>query len=285
MKKFNFALGIFMLGMFASCGGGNTEPKEIEPTATEFQSGDLASYIELSGEPSQISYAEVDGVIPTQYIRLNVPVKLVKDGFEDVDPRDINFTGLFSVATLDLVDENGSKVQDLDIKKDDLLKLKKLLTQKAGATEVLVFEGVYHNSDDAPKWYASAVKYTPSLTADIQAGKPEVVPVAASDDDEDDDDTSVSTSTSSSSSSSSESASAEVEAAMQEFEAAYKEYADALKKMSSGDVTGVANMASYMAKYQSALQKLHELDDLTPADMARVNKAIAKAAEEISKLQ
>ena len=87
-----------------------------------------------------------------------------------VDARDIDFTGLLSVATVNLVDENETKVQDLEVKSEDLLKLKKLLQGKEGDEETITFEGEFHNSKDAPKWFDQAAGFTPYLTGDIVVG-------------------------------------------------------------------------------------------------------------------
>ena len=151
--------------MLVSCSGVGS--KQITPTSTEFTSGDLAKYIEVVDQPSELLFDEKDGAIATQYIRLKVTLRMTKDGLKNVDARDINFTGLLSVATINLVDENGSKIQDLSIKSEELLKLKKLLTGSEGDTQEIVFEGEYHNGDDAPKWFEQASKFTPYLTADI----------------------------------------------------------------------------------------------------------------------
>jgi hypothetical protein len=55
----------------------------------------------------------------------------------------------------------------LDIKSDDLLKLKKLLQGKVGDVETIAFEGKFHNSTDAPTWFEQTTAFTPSGTADI----------------------------------------------------------------------------------------------------------------------
>ena len=149
-----------------SCSSG-VGSKEITATSTEFTSGDLAKYIEVVDQPSELLFDEKDGAIATQYIRLKVTLRMTKDGLKNVDARDINFTGLLSVATINLVDENGSKIQDLSIKSEEVLKLQKLLTGSEGDTQEIVFEGEYHNGDDAPKWFEQASKFTPYLTADI----------------------------------------------------------------------------------------------------------------------
>lgn len=164
MKKIYFIFSAFLLAMMTSC---STGPKEITPTSTEFTSGELAKYIEVEDQPSELTFTEKDGAIPTQYISLKVTLKMIKDGIKNVDARDISFTRLLSVACIKLVDENGVEIQDLSIKSEDMLKLQKLLTGSEGDTEEIVFEGEFHNSDDAPKWFEQACKFTPYLTADI----------------------------------------------------------------------------------------------------------------------
>lgn len=165
MKNFSYLYTILMV-LLASCSSG-VGPKEITPTSTEFTSGELAKYIEVVDQPSKLTFAEQDGFIATQYIQLKVTLRMSKDGFKNVDAHDINFTGLLSVAIINLVDENGIDVQDLSIKDEDLLKLKKLLTGLEGDTEEIVFEGEYHNPDDAPEWFKQAKQFTPYLTGDV----------------------------------------------------------------------------------------------------------------------
>lgn len=165
MKNFSYLYTILMV-LLASCSSG-VGPKEITPTSTEFTSGELAKYIEVVDQPSKLTFAEQDGFIATQYIQLKVTLQMSKDGFKNVDAHDINFTGLLSVAIINLVDENGIDVQDLSIKDEDLLKLKKLLTGSEGDTEEIVFEGEYHNPDDAPEWFKQAKQFTPYLTGDV----------------------------------------------------------------------------------------------------------------------
>ena len=165
MKNFSYLYTILMV-LLASCSSG-VGPKEITPTSTEFTSGELAKYIEVVDQPSKLTFAEQDGFIATQYIQLKVTLRMSKDGFKNVDAHDINFTGLLSVAIINLVDENGIDVQDLSIKDEDLLKLKKLLTGSEGDTEEIVFEGEYHNPDDAPEWFKQAKQFTPYLIGDV----------------------------------------------------------------------------------------------------------------------
>lgn len=175
MKNLLFALAASLFVAFTSCSSSNDQ-KEISPTSTEFISGELAKLIEVVNEPCHISFAEQDGTIPTQFISLQVKLRLTKKTpeLQEVDARDIDFTRLLSVAIVNLVDENGNKVQDLEIKSEDLLKLKKLLQGEFGDEETITFEGEFHNSDEAPKWYEQTVAFIPYLTADIEVGEKEL---------------------------------------------------------------------------------------------------------------
>ena len=128
MKKITLLFTGVLLAALCSCSSSN-EPKEISPTSTDFTSGELAKLIEVVDEPCQLSYVEQDGAIATQFIKLKVKLRLTKESpkLKEVDARDINFTGLLSVATVILADENETKIQDLKVKSEELLKLKKLL--------------------------------------------------------------------------------------------------------------------------------------------------------------
>jgi hypothetical protein len=181
MKKILFAMAAIIIVAFTSCSSSN-EPKEISPTSTDFTSGELAKLIEVVDEPCQLSYAEQDGAIGTQFIKLKVKLRLTKESPElrEVDAHDIDFTGLLSVATVNLVDANETKVQDIDVKSEDLLKLKKLLQGEKGDEETIIFQGEFHNSKDAPKWYEQTAAFTPYLTGDVVVGDEVTTPVSNS---------------------------------------------------------------------------------------------------------
>lgn len=172
MKKITLLFTGVLLAALCSCSSSN-EPKEISPTSTDFTSGELAKLIEVVDEPCQLSYVEQDGAIATQFIKLKVKLRLTKESpkLKEVDARDINFTGLFSVATVILTDENETKIQDLKVKSEELLKLKKLLQGDEGDEDTITFEEEFHNSEDAPKWFEQATAFTPYLTGDIVVGK------------------------------------------------------------------------------------------------------------------
>ena len=175
MEKLSNYLVALLTLVLLSCS--SNALKDINPTSTEFISGELAKQIEIVDESCQLSYAESNGTIPSQYIKLKVKLRLTKESssLQNVDARDIDFTGLLSVATINLVDENDTKVQNLNVRTEDLLKLKRLLQGKVGDEEVITFEGEFHNSKEAPKWFEQATAFTPYLTADavVKSGEME----------------------------------------------------------------------------------------------------------------
>ena len=183
MKRKLIYLQALVLALFMASCSSNYEPKMITPTSTEFTSGELAKYVEIVDQPSELTYAVKDGAVEAQYIRLKVTLKMVKDGIKDVDARDLDFSGLLSVATINLVDENGTNICDLNVKDEDMLKLKKLLVGKSGDTAEITFEGEFSNKKDAPKWFENAVKFSPDMTGDITSGE-----AASSDADNDESD-------------------------------------------------------------------------------------------------
>lgn len=169
MKKTSILIAILSLFVLGSCS--SDAPKEILPSSTDFTSGELAKLIEVVDEPSQLSYAEKDGVIGSQYIILKVKLKLTKESpdLQGMDPRDIDFASLSSVAIVKLQDKNGIMLQELKLKSEDLLKFKKLLQKNVGDVETITFEEEFHNSEDAPKWFEQTKTFSPYLTGDIAA--------------------------------------------------------------------------------------------------------------------
>jgi hypothetical protein len=174
MKKSSVLTAVLSLFVLSSCFSSN-EPKEISPASTDFTDGGLAKLIEVVDEPCQLSYVEKEGEVESQYIMLNVKLRLTKESsdLQSVDPRDIDFTSMVSVATVDLVDENCIKLQELSVKSEDLLKLKKLLQGKVGDEETITFVGVFHDSDQAPEWFEQAAGIVPGVTGDISSPKVE----------------------------------------------------------------------------------------------------------------
>ncbi len=141
--------------------------KEITPTRTDFSSGELGKRVEVVDQPCTLNIIFKDEAIPSQHIKLAVKLKTTKDPiYTNIDPRDISFHILLSIATIDLKDESGTKIIDLSID-EDALKLKKLLQMPKGSEETIIFEGIFHNSGGAQDWFDQTVQFTPNLTADI----------------------------------------------------------------------------------------------------------------------
>ena len=285
MKKIYFIFSALLMAMLTSCSSG-VGSKVITPTSTEFTSGELAKYIEVVDQPSELTFAEKDGTIATQYIRLKVTLQMTKDGFENVDARDIHFTSLLSVAIINLVDENGTKVQDLSIKSEDMLKLKKLLTGSEGDTEEIVFEGEYHNHDDAPKWFEQANQFTPYLTGDIS--------VEGSSSDEEESDEAIETS---------EESIEDIKESIEmsngifsdtdtpdwnEFLDSYEQYVDKyisyVKKAAKGDMDALAEYPSLMQKAQEFSEKMEGAQSQMSASQwaryMKITNKMVKAAQE-----
>lgn len=295
MKKSNLIIGMAAAIVLASCSGGN-ETKQIEPTATEFISGELAKYIEVEDEPAELSYFEQDGSIPTQYIRLKVTLRMKQDGLKDVDPQDIDFTSLMSVATINLVDEDGIETVDVDVKDDELLKLKKLLTGDQGDTEEIVFEGQFNNRKDAPKWFKNTTGFTPYLSADIQVsdGSPLVVEedvygetTSETTDEEtessydtygdDTDDMSYESDDDDTDATSDETGGDDIDAMLDSYEEFVDEYISYVKKAANGDVSALAQYPKVMAKAEALDKKIKSVkSDLTSSQMQRYMKITAK---------
>ncbi len=154
--------------IFTSCSS-DTKERTIEATRAQFASGQLATMVEVVEGPAELSYAEKEGAIETQFIRLAVKLKALSDSpYSDQVPQNLGFVSLLSIATIDLLDENDVELTDLSVSDQDNLKLKTFLVNcKKGDEETIVFEGTFHNPEAANEWFEKAVKFTPNLTADI----------------------------------------------------------------------------------------------------------------------
>lgn len=153
-----------------SCSSNSPETKQITPTGTEFTSGDVAKLVEVVDEPATLTYVYKDETIASQVFTLKIKLKLVKDSPElkEVDAREINITDLFAGMVIDLVDENDTHLLNLELK--DHNALTKLLQGEVGTEAIVTFQTETHNSDDAPKWFKKAAKFSPDLTGNIQIG-------------------------------------------------------------------------------------------------------------------
>ena len=277
MKNFILFIAAILCVILASCSSGN-EPKLINPTSTEFTTGEIAKYVEIVDEPSELSFAVREGSIETQYIRLKVTLKMVKDGIKDVDPRDIELGGFLSAAIINIIDENDTKIQDLKVKDDDMLKLKKLLTGNKNDTAVITFEGEYHN-DDAPKWFKQAVKFTPADTGDIILGSENT-----SDTENESESESIEVDTEEVESVEVDSEEAETidmdndyDAMLDKYEKFCNEYIKLIKKAKGRDINSLPEYQRFMEKVsQFELQFGDCITNLSPEQLNRFNRIHAK---------
>lgn len=295
MKKIQYALGIMMLGLLASCGGGEDANKAtltIEP-----QLGELGDYITITDQEAIVTLAdeEVEGeAVKTiaSSIAFNVNKGVASDrayGFKVV-VLDENHNRIAPMAEYQIeakYDYKNGDYRYILVPGANRAQMKRS-APKSEWDETPEAQEAWNNIRTKGKYmvltpYYDSAEYV-SYGSDSQSSSDSEEPVVEADDDDinatadDDNDSSVS-------SSSSSTVNPEVEAAMKDFETAYKEYAAALKKMSSGDVTAIANVATYATKYQQAVTKLQSIKNLSAADMARVNEAIANATKEITSLK
>lgn len=164
MKKFLFLCCTVLMMAATSCSSGS-ETKMINPTSTEFSYGELAKYVTVVDQPAELTHSERDG---NHYISLKVTFKLTKEGFKGIDAQDIHFYRLMSVANVQLYDELGNEIHELDLNEGDVLKLKKLLTGNVGDTVELSFSaGTW--TIDAYNWYKSATQFAPHGSGDPKA--------------------------------------------------------------------------------------------------------------------
>lgn len=272
MKALKYLISAVLISVLPSCSSSNSyEPKEISPTSTEFTSGELAKLIEIVDEPCLLSYAEQDGAIATQFIKLKVKLKLIKESpeLQKIDAHDIDFTSLLSVAVINLVDQNETKVQDLNVKSEDMLKLKKLLQSKEGTEETITFEGEFHNSNDAPKWFKDAAAFTPYLAADITIDNDATL----SSDSNSNEDVADNETVDESSSIDSE----DWDALLTTYEQYVNKYISLIKKAANGDMDALSEYPSFMEKAEELSNKMENAQgEMSPSQWGRYNKITMK---------
>lgn len=165
MKKtlFVFVLAA-IVAMMASCSGSGNNSKTITATGTEFEDGQVSKFVELVSQSTELTYTEKND---NQYLRFTLTLKLVRDGIKDVDARDIGFIRYLGVLSVQLVDESGSRIETVNLRSEDFLKLQKFLTGNEGDTAEFVFEYKFGNAEIAQEEFKGAVQFTPKYTSDI----------------------------------------------------------------------------------------------------------------------
>lgn len=250
--------------------------KEISPENTDFTLGQLARYVRLVDEPCEMSFSVKEGVFESQTIRLKTHLELVKEGIKAEDYRDIDFTSLLSVAIVEILDKQGTKINDLDISSHSIPKLKKLLLSSPGTKEEIIFEGTFHNSEDAPKWFENTVSFIPTLSADIVINNDEEI--ASEENSEESEENSEET-VSESNEENTTSASVDVDELLDEYENYVDKYVSLAKKIANGDLTVMGEYTSYMQQAQKLMEKLDAVNgEISSSQLVRYNEINMKMA-------
>lgn len=259
MKQVSLVLSAAIFVLLIACSSLKT--KNITPTTREFLSGGLGEYVEVVDQPSELSFIEKERENPIQCLDLKVTLKLVNDDLSEFDAKDIDFTNVHSVAMVNLVDERGDRVQVLTLKHEDLLKLKRFLTGKEGATEEFVFEGEFNNPNDAPQWFKETVQFTPYITGDIYVNAPNIDDLNVLDSDLDVDSVELLNS------------SEDLDVLLDAYEESVDSYLSLLEDTNPGDLNTLAEYAELVKKALYLQEKISEASiDLTAAQLSRLNR-------------
>lgn len=163
MKRL-FALSTVIV--MASCS--STGPKMVDPTSTDFLSGEVARYVQVADQPAEITFARSEENDSVQYIRLKTRLMMKSDGLEDLQADEVLFPDTMAVAFVDLQDGEGGNVTRLHLSGSSLPALQSLLTGASGDTAEVVFEALCHDRKDAKNRFRAATRFTPTQTADVE---------------------------------------------------------------------------------------------------------------------
>lgn len=259
MKKTLFVFGLAaIVAMMASCS--ESDGSKIKPTDTKFLSGTVSKCLVVADKPAELSIVEDED--STKSIYLKVTLQMVRSGLKNVDPNDIDFEDVYNGAEINLVDKNGNELFDLEVRDEDELKLKNLLTGDEGSTADIIFECSYNEAKKA-KVFEKVTQFTPYEAANIviENEDGEYIEWDGSSD------------FSSDAAVSSDSGSEDWDALLDSYEEYVDMYISLLKKASAGDLSAVSEYTSYMSKAQEVSQKMADATSkLSPAQLSRFNK-------------
>lgn len=275
MNKTYYLLAVVLLSLFSlfsSCSSkssssksGSQEAEHFYSKTSDFSSGMLARYIEAStADLYLVEENSSKSLLAKIYIRKkeNAP----KD-FEGVDPYDIKFTNLLSVATLKVQDRDGSELAELSLKPEDALTLKKIVNGEENLKEVC-FVGEVNDPDEVLE---RAYYFTPYLTADIEKNGSSSTQSTESFSDED--------------SMSSSSGSEDWDELLDSYEEYVDEYISYVKKAAQGDMDALTEYPSMLKKAEEFSKKMQGAKgSMSASQWARYNEItmkMAKAAQEM----
>lgn len=159
MKTLKALLSCLVAVLLFSCSNG----KELQPAGTVFISGEVSEYVQVANAPATLTSEKNGDVVQ---FKLTVSLEMLKDGFKNVKPEEMDFGNMFSVAIISLLDEASGKVTDLHLNPDDFGKLRELLVTAKGTQSEVTF------ITDLPKdlgsdSYDKAASFKPSVAADV----------------------------------------------------------------------------------------------------------------------
>lgn len=259
MKKTLFVFGLAaIVAMMASCS--ESDGSKIKPTDTKFLSGTVSKCLVVADKPAELSIVEDED--STKSIYLKVTLQMVRSGLKNVDPNDIVFEDVYNGAEINLVDKNGNELFDLEVRDEDELKLKNLLTGDEGSTADIIFECSYNEAKKA-KVFEKVTQFTPYEAANIviENEDGEYIEWDGSSD------------FSSDAAVSSDSGSEDWDALLNSYEEYVNSYVSMLQKASAGDMSALTESASFLQKAQELTQKLSSATSgMSSAQLSRFNE-------------
>lgn len=261
MKLKIFSIGLLAL-LVASCGGRkSTEPADITVKAEETTvGGTLGQYVTLNAGDYTVQIDESGATSLT----VNLSVEAIPELSESKSLSGVK-------ATVNFLDANKTPIS-VDITENYNSELSDAL--KSGASKLSFNFRDGYLSDDKIKLIKEKAKY---IEVDVsgslyeKSSSSSSTSSESSSSDESDADESVESSSSTSSS--------DINAWLDKYEKAMDTYVKLAKKASSGDITAMTEMASYLDQVNDLYSDLEKVEsDMTPAQAARLSKIYAKMA-------
>lgn len=267
MKKFLIFSAILCMGLaLAACSSkgskGDSDSKEISPTTTKFNVGNLSSYVEVTDDDAKL-------VKDNANYKLHVKLKLVKEVPADIKEM-LNSDDCDITCFINLVDDSGNKLMGDENLIDDEVLISLLKDKEVGQTVDAEFY-VADFGDAVEK----AVKFTPNeVSVEAPENTSDSDSSVSSDDESDDtDDVTADESTGSSN----------WDEVLDEYEEYTDKYISLLKRSANGDLSVVSEYQEMMEKAQSLGNKLSNAQGtMTPAQIARYEKILKKYSDAAS---
>ena len=285
MKKFNYALGIIMLGIMSSCGGGNKGDQNSVTLTVEPQLGELGNFISITDSEIVVKLVDdkedgedVKSIVSSLAINVNKSVASnYSFGFDAVvlDENHIEITSLpdFDIdSKIDFdADEKCHNVLSPGPNRAQMKRTQDATEWDSEAQEIwnkICTQGKYIVIK--PEWdsakYVVPRNSSSSSNSGISSNYDEEIEVAVVDDDNDNDNNDYNSSVSSTS-----------DTDFDEFLTAYENYINKyiaiMQKAKNGDYSAMTEAATLMQDAQEYGEKLQKMSgNLTPAQIAKFQK-------------